>query len=91
VGKVIWFYDKYCSRFPKLTEACLILVAIVIVHFGLAYVRDAAAKKALQTPQIQPSSNATTTGPMSPATAGNGNSVTYETPKDDGKAPRKDK
>jgi hypothetical protein len=93
VDKIIWFYDEYCSRHPRLTEFLLVCVAVAIVHVGLTFVKDAAARKGLENsvitgqppkatlPSIDISSRtATTKAPRSPAIAGDGNTVQYDSP-----------
>ena len=42
MDKVVWFYQQYCLKHPRLTELLLAVIAVVAVHVGLSYVRHAA-------------------------------------------------
>jgi hypothetical protein len=86
MDKLIWFYQHYCSKHPKLTEILLVIAGACFIHFGLAFVKDAASSKAAQmpiqelhpvasSPAVQTSNSASTTGPDSPATAGDHNNT----------------
>ena len=86
MDKVIWFYEHYCARHPRLTEIFLIVIGACLIHAGLAFVKDAAASRGVGTsvkeqhptvlapPAASPRS-ANTTGPGSPAVSGDGNTV----------------
>jgi hypothetical protein len=50
MDKIVWFYDEYCSKHPRATELVLVCAAILAVHIGLAYVKDAAQKIRLAAP-----------------------------------------
>jgi hypothetical protein len=82
---IYWIYNHICAKHPKVAEAVLIVVSIVVIHFAFAYIRDTAATQLVE-PQPRPLKNiVTTSGDKSPAIVGHDNSVVYEDgqPKDD--------
>ena len=73
-----WIYNHLCAKHPWVSEVVLIVLCVIIIHFGFAYIRDTASIKVADQPPQSVNTSVTTTGDKSPAIAGHDNSVVYK-------------